>query len=166
MFFCGLIFLSIGCEAKGLQGRDGDVGAAPGGPSRGPAGSIAADAMVPQPDASVADVPPADQRAASPDLSPESAAPDVRSPAEAGAEVMVDVVAIVVPDSGIDVGREAGPDLTTLPDLRSVLPEAGPEAKKCASECFTGCNIGCRSDGQCQACATCTCEVASGTCHC
>ena len=76
-------------------------------------------------------------------------------------------VADTLPKGAPDVRADVGaPDLLALPDLRSALPEAGPEALKCSPLCNTGCNIGCRSDGQCTACATCTCEVASGTCHC
>jgi hypothetical protein len=162
-----LIF-SLGCTAEGLHSDDGGVGVGAGGsgPIRGSSCSDASDTGSIVPDALIFDVQLSDLRAVSPDLSPGD-----RSPIEVGAEAAADLVSNDVQPEQLDAGREvsrpeAGPELQVSPDLRPVLPEAGPEAKKCAPECNTGCNVGCRADGQCQACTTCTCEAASGTCHC
>ena len=57
------------------------------------------------------------------------------------------------PEVGVEAGREAG-------------AEAGADVKKCSPLCLVGCNIGCGPAGQCLSCPTCTCEVASGNCHC
>jgi len=166
---CFLIFFPLGCAAEGLQwgdGGSGGAGGSGGGPVRGPASFDVPDVRPGEPDVQVADAQLPDQRTPLPDL-----LPDVRSLAEVGVEAAADTSPIVVSDASPEIGREvstpeAGPELQVSPDLRPVLPETGPEAKKCAPECNTGCNVGCRADGQCQACATCTCEVASGTCHC
>jgi hypothetical protein len=152
--FCLLIFLQVGCETEGLQWGDGGA--------YGTRAQDAADVLVAASDAAVAvDVQESDRQDV--DLLADS-----RTPVDIGVEMSADVADVAdVAEVGREVSSpEAGPELQVSPDLRPVLPEVGPEAKKCAPECNTGCNVGCREDGQCQACATCTCEVASGTCHC
>jgi len=79
---------------------------------------------------------------------------------------------------GTDLLSDLSPDLVVLPDLQadtlistpdiqSSKVEAGKEAAAtCPSSCFEGCYNGCGSDGQCKSCATCTCEVVTGLCHC
>lgn len=84
---------------------------------------------------------------------------DVRA-VEVFAEVAVDLVSTSRPEARAESGTEGAPDLVT--DRR----EVGPDVRKCAAECFAGCNVGCGPGGQCQACATCTCSVETGVCHC
>ena len=75
-------------------------------------------------------------------------------------------VGLDVGDEVIELSPEVGPEAG-----REVIAEVGREVGAdtrlaCSAACFVGCNIGCGADGQCQACATCTCDVVSGSCHC
>jgi hypothetical protein len=109
--------------------------------------------------------------------------PDLLAPADtrpASAETFPSLA-----DSGPEAGSarlDAPPDATAdllradlfFPDLpRADLspPEAGREAgaelrPPCPQSCLEGCGVGCGAGGQCQTCATCTCEVVTGSCHC
>lgn len=66
------------------------------------------------------------------------------------------------PEAGPEARPEAGPE--ARPDVGpDLLPDLAPA---CPAWCSGGCYVGCAADGQCRSCATCTCDVASGTCHC
>ena len=107
---------------------------------------------------------------ASPDA---GSAPDLVVQGDAAPRVDAQVLlkdALVAVDAGTDLtppgpeaGREAGAGPEAGPEAGR---EAGPEAKTCAPACKEGCNIGCRDDGQCVSCATCSCDVVTGSCHC
>ena len=106
-----------------------------------------------------------------------STVPDVSVPdASKEALVRVDGSGIEVtasPDLGSDTLAMV-PDVVPprdvvppTPDAIASYPDAGKEAAMaCPTECFQGCYTGCGSNGQCKSCATCTCEVVTGLCHC
>ncbi len=181
---CALIF-ALSCTGEGLS-RSSDAGAGQGGfggPRRGPASVDVRPSSLP--DAGGADTS-VDVRGEAGGTDAVTSSPDLAPDLRVLADVSADLAPDVQPDASPEAGREApltdvGPDLLVAPDLRPILPEAGPEAspdlrpilpeagpeaKKCADECNTGCNVGCGPNGQCVACPTCTCEIASGTCHC
>ena len=69
-----------------------------------------------------------------------------------------------IPDAGIDTGPDT---VQATPDVLPPRPEVGKEAPfVCPATCFQGCYSGCGPDNQCKACLTCTCEGATGICHC
>jgi len=74
-------------------------------------------------------------------------------------------------DAKIDSSPEVGGSIDVRADLREAGPEAGPEAKPdlpkvCPASCYQQCGIGCNAQGSCMACATCSCDVVTGICHC
>ena len=85
---------------------------------------------------------------------------DVSPVVEVGPDVVVRTDLAQTPD------LRSAEDATVIPDTTPPRPEAGKEAAVCPTTCFTGCYNGCGSNGQCKACATCTCEVVTGACHC
>jgi len=97
---------------------------------------------------------------------------------EGSAEVGKDLLADLMPapaDTGQEVRSalpEVAPDLATDPRAPDrEMPEAGREVAPdtrvaCLQSCFEGCNVGCGAGNQCVSCATCTCEVVTGSCHC
>jgi hypothetical protein len=84
---------------------------------------------------------------------------------ETGPEVGPEVGKESGPEVGKEVGRESGPEAGKEVG-REAGRESGPETRPCPSYCFEGCNVGCGADGQCVACATCSCDATTGTCHC
>lgn len=133
-----LLVLLIGCAREGLVGVDaGTGGSTP--LRRGPASP--ADALV------------------FPGVGP-----------EAGAEVSIpETSGAAGPEGSPEAGREVGPEAGPEPGPeagREAGPEVGPEARGCDPACMVGCNVGCSASGACLACATCSCDVTSGQCHC
>ena len=169
-----LLVLLVGCAREGLVGVDAGAGGST--PlRRGPASP--ADALVVPgvgPEAGAEASTSETSVAAGPEGSPEAgrevgpeagSEPGPEAGREAGAEPGPEAGREVGAEPGPEVGREAGPE--PAPEVgRPAGPEAGPEVRACDPACMVGCNVGCSASGACLSCATCTCDVTSGQCHC
>ena len=161
-----------------LPGPDGDVGAAVAAGPNDPRGVPPALSNVPSPPADAgtardAGTPEAPSKlpdvGAGPDVLvnlaevSEVARTDASAPREAAADSAPDVLP-AVPDASPDLLPDlVGSDLPAAEAGREVGREAAPA---CPQSCFVGCNVGCGVGNQCVSCATCTCEVVTGNCHC